>query len=413
MLDLGLSATEKAAYLEALSAPSVRMRTVVSLFDQDEQPQGSLVPMVVDGAVQLDASRDVSRSLGCRLLDPKRRLDFDPASPTDFAMFADRFVGVERGVYVPELERWVDAPIMKGPITNFGRQGAMVTIEAQGKESLMLAPHHATQGYKIRRRTRLDDAVRSVGRRVGEAHFDIPELATRIRRTHVVEPESEPWKVLIGGDTAEHYYVSKRQRKRQKKSHHGSPPPPPGGLVGGSGNLEAFYSAAGVLTVRRSNQNATATFGGEDGWPLISVPSFTFDETDFVNYVLVRGGRAHGAKKAARGVAFLPRDHPLSPWALARNDKPRFYTQILDADNLKSDSKCRDRAKQALDRGMRQGTAVSFDALARPDLEEGDWITTRYRGASITLPLVQATIPLSGGTWTYGANKAVAVKRGR
>lgn len=409
MIELGLDADEREAYLEAVSG-SHRMRVRAKILDENEQPIGAITTRAVTGGIQIDTSQTVTRSLDVTLLDAKHRLNFDPNGASDFALFSNRFVAIERGTFVPGIGtrgRWVDVPCFWGVISKFSRRGAYARLEAQGKESLMLEPHLATRGFKIPEHLSLEAAVRKVAGRVGEERFNLPDLSgKRLGRARIVEPESELWKVLIGGDEGEHFYTRHRQRRRRRHTQHGHAPPPPGGLVGSSEGFYCFYDGLGRLTVRRENQNISLTFNASN---LVSIPELEYDQLVFCNHVLVRGSPARGSRKRPSGQASLPPSHPLSPNRLGRNGAPRYLTRIVDADSLKSNRQCRHRAEKILDLASRQGVSATFDALPRAELEDGDHIAVHYRDSAVILPFVQGTIPLTPGPMTVGANKQIPV----
>jgi hypothetical protein len=392
MIDLGLDADERTAFHAQLRR-SHRIRVRVAILNRAEEPISDLDAEVVAGAVQVDSTADVTRSLELTLLDPRRSLRFDPASPSDLALYADNFLAVERGVYVEALGRWIDVPVFWGPVTQFVRKGAEVKLEGSGKETLMLDPHLATQGYQLRKGARLDAAVRQVAGRVGETRYNLPDLPQRLSRTRIVEPESEPWKVLRGGDSAEHYQQKRRKKKRGGKGGKGgAEAKPPGGLVAAEQDFDCFYDGRGRLTVRRVNRNSIFTFA-ED--LLTDEPEITYDVGEFRNYVKVDGGRAKGSKKAAQAAAQLPASNPMSPAALGRNGRPRYMTMPVDADSAKTNAACRRRAALELGRVAQQGVSGSFPSLPVPHLEENDSITLRTAEETITFTLRAFTIPLT------------------
>ena len=116
MIDLGLTKAQDDAYRAAL-VTSHRIRTKVLVLDANEAPVKGLVPQVLSGAVTVEASAAVSRSLSMTLLDPNHKLTFDSASPADGALYADNFVQVTYGVETSL--GWVDVPVFTGPVTGY------------------------------------------------------------------------------------------------------------------------------------------------------------------------------------------------------------------------------------------------------------------------------------------------------
>lgn len=404
MINLGLDSAERAA-LTAQLATSHRMRVSLRILDHNEVPISSLQAQILSGSVSVDAGADVTRSLDVTLLDPEHKLRFDPASPAAAAIYADNFIAVTRGTYIESLNRWIDVPVFWGPVTGFRRKGAEVVLEAQGKEVLLLDPHHATKGYTLPKGMRLDDVIRNVAARQGETRFNIPDLPTRLTRGRIVEPESEPWKVLRGGDELVHFQQPKGRKKKKKKKAG----KPPGGLVGTAEGYDCFYDGLGRLTVRRISRNSIFTFG--ENHLLTEVPEIIYETGEFGNYVVVHGGRAKGSKRSAWGTASLPPSNPLSPTALARNGKPRYMTMFVEADSLKTAKACRNRAALDLGRFSMEGVSGEFPSLPVPFLEENDAITLRTDDVNITFPLRQFTIPLThDAAMSVGALINVAVR---
>src|SRR6185295_10854182 len=182
MLHLALSPDEYDAYLDALT-DSHQIRVDVRIHDANEKEISSLTApesRIVSGAVQVDATASITRSLSLEMVDPNRTLKFEANSPARGALFADRFISARYQVRVEALEAWVTIPVFWGPVSSYERAGSAVSIEAQGKESLMLEPHFAHQGYTIQAGTRLDDAIRRVADKCGERRYDLPDLPHRL-----------------------------------------------------------------------------------------------------------------------------------------------------------------------------------------------------------------------------------------
>lgn len=399
MLQLGLSADERAALMRTLTS-SHRMRVTVGVLDRNERPIASLTApasRVLDGSVEVDANADITRSLGLTLFDPTRALQFDAASPARGALHAERMLRVSRGAYVRELGRWVDMPAFTGPLTLFERAGAEVRIEGLGKEALGLDPHFARQGYTIRKGRRVDDAIRDVMNRLGERRYSIPKIKKRLPKPRAVEPDDEPWDVVKFGWEAEvRRRVGKGKRRRRERVTVEY-----NGLVSLAGPFTAFYDANGRLVVRRRNVNPVHVFREGEGGHLLGDPVPTFDVLAAVNTVVVIGATVTKGKKPnrrqveMRGSATLPASHPLSPQSLGRNGRPRYMTEFLQVDNLKTRAACRARAARVLKERSRDGLSLAFESLPVPMIEEGDTVRVVTAGYSLDFRLSTFTIPLS------------------
>jgi hypothetical protein len=381
-----LTRGQRIAYLDALTT-SHRIRLDLKLRNRNEEPIRSLtapVSRVLSGSVQVDTTADVSRSLDLTVLDPNDRMRFEADSPAEGAVFADRFVSVRYEVLVEALDAWVSVPVFWGVLTGYSRNGAEVTLEAQGKERLLLAPHYATQSYTLGKRMRLDDAIRRVATRAGEERFDLPDLDHRLQTRRAVTAQDEPWKVLSGG-------MENREGR-----------PIPGIVERAPGDRRPYYSPTGRLTVRKLRRKPTYTFA--EGINLLSRPQVTYDATEFINTVHVKGAAPKG-KPAAYGRANLPANHPLSANKLSRNGEPRHMTYFVETE-LKTDDECRERAKQILERLAVAGVEASFDCLPAPHLLEDEFVRLRTDAYDFSFRLKQFTIPLTAtDPMTVGANR--------
>lgn len=413
MLKLGLSHSEYDAYLEALR-DSHNIGLEVTLRDGDEQPIGSLTSplrQVVDGAVQVDSTADVSRSLELTMRDPKRRLKFVANSPASGAVYADRFVSVEYHVFVRALADHVDVPVFWGPVNSLERAGAEVTLGAQGKEALLLAPHYATEGYTLKIRERLDDALRDVAGRAGERRFDLPDLPARLAKEYAVVAQAEPWRIMAGNRKVEGFHSTAAtagggtvapatggsggggdSSSGQTTAKHADWAPAPGLITHAAGHYALYYGGDGRLTARRQRKHPVLTF--LEGRDLTNRPTVTYDTEAFRNCVHVKGSGPDG-KRPPFAKAILPAGNPLSPAALARNGKPRFLTEFVTADGLRTDKACRKRAEEVLARLSVEGVEPAFECLPMPHLEEDDRVRLSTDDFDFTFVLRQFTLPLT------------------
>lgn len=402
MLSLGLETDVKAAFLDTLTR-SHRIRVTVDVLDRNEEPLRSLVVRVVDGALTMERAADITRSLRMTVYDPDRALHLDSNSPGDSALFADNLLAVRYGVHIAELDEWVDVPIFHGPLTKLERSGALVEVEAQGKEAYGLDPHFATQGYSLPAGARVDNAIRAVLRRIGEERFDLPVMAKKLPRIRTVDPEDEPWDVVkFGWEGAEVRYKGKgkkRRRKSRRVEFHG--------LASLQGSYEIFYNGRGQVCARKRSRNPVYTFS--IGQNLVSEPHVSWDALASRNHVVVTGAKITVGKKPnrhqvqLRKSATLQATHPLSPSKLGRNGERRFLTEFVTAEGLKTEADVKARANRILSERVREGTVASFEALPVPFLEEGDTIRLVTDAYTLDVPLGAFTLPLTPGPMTVGS----------
>lgn len=424
MLDLGLTERQTEAYWATLTA-SHRMKVIVHTLDEDETPTNDFdfkfgTTHLLEGSVQVDDTQDVSRSLSVTFVDPYRRFRWTPDHTHPGSLYTGDFIAVKLAILVrddnrylglgdfaklhpkyhkvgvkalPDYDKnyWVEVPVFHGPLTAYEAVGPEITIEAQGKESLLMAPLTANEGYTLGKHMHVDDAIEEVLHRVGEHKIKIPHLPFRLGSEVVVHPKDEPWKIINGGgQDSKGKNVSGLIHKTGKHPHH------------------CYYDAAGFFRVKRLNKEIVYRFYENS---IVTNPDVTYDPSSFINHVICHGAKPQGkSKKAVKAEVSLPRHNRLSPWRLARNGKPRYLTLEVTVDNLKTEKECKNRAMHLLNHHSMIGIDVALDALPIPTLEPGDNVRVKTEsggaGFEIHSTLKQFTIPLvSSETMSIGYNK--------
>jgi len=391
--EYGITASQEERVLDQL-ASSHTIRIIVDVFDHDEKPIKTIQPDLLGGQVTVDATQDVSRSLSLELLDPFHKLQFDSTNPAEGALFADNFIGVKYGVFVEDGLGWVDIPVFFGPMTSFKRDGDIVTVEAQGKETLGLDPHSAVYSYALRKGMQVRLAIQDVMGRVGETKFRLGMIRGKLPKARAVVPGEQPWRVCVGGDT---------DAAGGKK---------PSLMSKAAGNFYMFYDGRGYLTAKR--KNATSVFTFRETRHVLTEPSYEYDVLSFRNHAEVRGGIPKKSKRHVRGEYTLPAGHPLSPTSLKRNGRGRFLTIFHEADGLKTELACRNKARQLVEATAFQGVSAQFEALPIPMLEENDTITLDMGAYNLTFQLKSFTIPLTAdASMSVGYTKRARLPKGR
>jgi hypothetical protein len=393
VIELGLTKAQTRLFEDALIEPNQRRRVEIGIHDANEKRIDTLVDpetVVLGGGIQVDTSATVTRSLSLVVTDPRKKLKFDTGSPAKGVVYLDRFISVRHGVFVEALGDWVDVPTFFGPVTGYQQDGPEVTIEAQGKESLMMAPHFVTDGYALKKKELIVDAITRVARRAGERKIDLDEWLksdrkAKLSKDRAVRPRDEAWKVIAGGSRDTRTGASR-------------------GLVGwGDSDRIAFYDGRGRLVARRMSKNPIWTFDDE----LLSEPTYVFDMLGFRNHVVVKGADPKGkGKTPVTASRSLDPGHPLSPKGMARNGQPRYMTEFIDAPAIKKREDAISRAEEVLARRAFSGFETSFDCLPVPHLEEGDYVRVKSGRTEITFPLLQFSLPLViGDPMTIGSNR--------
>ncbi len=423
MFNLDLTKRQMEAFNATLRT-SHRMKAIIHVLDESEKPTSDFnmkfgTTHLLEGAVQVDATQDVTRSLSLTFLDPMRRFKWSPDHTHPGSLYTGDFLSVHYAIQVRDDNRslgyttlgpkyhkvgskalidyektyWVAVPVFTGPLVSYEANGPEITIECQGKESLVLDPMFANEGYKLGKHERVDDAMQEVLRRIGERSFHMPSLPWRLGKDVNVHPTSQPWLVINGGS--------------QDSTGKNVP-----GLVNHTGKHphHAFYDAAGRFTVKRLNKDVVFRFYNDT---IIGQVDATFDTSEFKNHIVVTGSAPKGkGKKPVKAELSLPRHNPNSPWKLARNGKPRYLTMRVTADNLKTEQECMQRAHHLLNHHSQVGVTLAFDALPIPMLEPHDVVRVKTEdGMRLHAPVKQFTIPLtSGDSMSVGYNKKLKGK---
>lgn len=348
MIELGLTATQRRSYIDALhQEQDVRLRVLI--FDANELPTRNLLlpsSVVLAGVVNCDSQAEVTRSLSLTLLDPAGAFTVDASSPAPNALFVNDLIGVRHETWVPELGEWIACPVFFGPLTGVQRDGAEVQIEAQGKEALHLAPAVLWQTATYEKGSNVVDSIRDLLTRAGERRFDMDASKHKLPKAVSVSRHDEPWKEA-------------REMARGIDRH-------------------MFFDGRGRLRLRQYPARPVFTFYAkpvDDGRDpsVLTRPQISYN-FDFRNIVEVVGPDPGGKKKRVRAVAEADATHPLSPKALAFNGRPRYLLHRVENSKVKRLAEAQEIADRLLADRMKVGMDVSFTALPMPFLEPGDMI---------------------------------------
>jgi len=362
MIDLLI--TTDAEYIRRLTSSHV-IRTRIQILDRNELVVSDLTNdprvYIVSGAVQVDVGGDVSRQLAIGLIDPFGVAMLDPDAPSTSALFMDRYVKVFYDVFMGD-GTWKTCPVFTGPITKLEQNGANISLEAMGKESLLLAPALQWKTRRFRKGTKITSVIHALLSDHGERRIKMPSLSRRLHKDMTVVGVDEPWKII---------------QKLAKEV-----------------DRQAFYDGDGYFRMRRFPSDSVYTF--EVGVDVLTTPSMPLDFTTLRNTIRVMGPEPD-QKKARRisGTATLTAANALSPGSLGRNGKRRVLGEVIDADHIKKNAEARNQAKKVLARASVLSSDMTFDALVIPFLEEYDPVrvispqgTYRFAMRSFTIPLL-------------------------
>lgn len=361
MLNIGLSASDTNLYYKDLASPH-EVRIKIRIMKTDHTPiasniSGLLIDGQIDGqlvevdrrSIRLREFDDpcILHTLSMTLLDPGFTLRFDSTSPDDAALYMDRMVQVIRSDFCPSLNEWVDCPMFIGPITDLNRDGALVMVTAQSKESL--AAHQANRATTLA--GRITDIIRTMLGWSGETRMDIPNLEDKSSRRVTVVRESMIF--------SKAYYLARSL----------------------TGNKDLFYDARGQA---KFTGDGTVVFRF-DGTNILSQPGRSYGTADLINTVRVVVGGGGGETPKFDVTASLPSDHPNSAQRLGRRNllgvlEPQWRLLTVYDDEITTLEAANARAQKEL---LARSTTVvgsTFTALCVPPLELGDRVTVTLDG---------------------------------
>jgi hypothetical protein len=379
------------AHYDTTLVSSHKIRVKVRVYDQNEENGELLRGVVVGGQVDWDAKADISASLSLELMDPTSDLSFDPLG----ALYADKYIGVEYGVYLPANAAiswdaaWVDTPVFFGPVSRYSRDGDRVSVEAVGKESLVLPPvkYNVPSGTQPSNRS-LKTVLRYFMAPSGEEKF---RLATGTNKTVKV-----PARLGTLADLADTARASEKGIWRIMKE------------VAMASGYRLFYAGDGYLDLERIKTNA-AVYRFEH--PL-SEPAVAYDLSEVRNVVQVWDQDAKAENKE-RAKVELGSNHPLSADSLGRNGKRRVLYERVEINVAKmSEADALDLARDTLDRRSQGVMDVQFEHLPVPYLRIGSKVEVPISGATHRFTLERFTLPLtSEDSMSVGYNRPIRKRR--
>lgn len=375
MISLGLSAADQKLFEASLSY-GYNLRIVVQILDLNHNYITDVSNMLIDGQVNYSYEDAINYSASMTLMDPDELIGFDTASPSDNALYADRMIRIVYCVYSELLPRWVDVPIFCGPVTKVRRDDALLAVECQGKEALVSTPAVAWTAKTYKKGTKGATNIRDILAKGGETKFDIPNFTYILGRDRVLTTETEIWAMA--------------------KDMKGT-------------TRQLFYDGRGVARLRDIPSRPCWTFNEPT---LLSVPKLDYNHADIRNGVLVKGATPAG-KAQLKASRFLPNSDPSNPTALGRNGVKRYLMEITEDSTLTSQSAVNSAADKLLDDVGKTNVGFEFDSFPIPHLEPGDVFQLTTRDVSLTIRLMQYSIPLRAGAQSNGAIKKLSANLAR
>lgn len=374
MYPLGLSVEDRLKFELGLTRKHL-IRIRVDLLDMDQNYLGTATGRVLSGQVDVDVSAEITRSCGLTVLDPDHLLNLDSSATFGGSLFLDRMIRVRYGVYSEEFPRWVDIPVFTGPIDDVERDGDVVSLNAIGKESLLLGPastHRSwlSGSYKT-------TVLRELLAMFGEAYTEIPHQSTKTTKVLSIAPSTIPWQ-----------YIQSVARSW------------------GGGRI--VYDGAGYARFQTQNNSPQWTFrGGNDG-TLLSKPKIAYDMKNVRNFVVVTGAAPTKGGKPVVGLAHAPSNHPLSSDNLGRNGTRRYLREDISDTTVTTTKAAEALAAQRLQEHLNTGLQLSYEAMVIPHLEPWDVVAVNHGVWATSASLTNYTIPLTAdGKMTIGRRYTV------
>jgi hypothetical protein len=374
VIPLGLSSASLRALNATLTAHH-EIRVRASVLTLSGTTTADVSSMLVDGQVNVDASADVTRTASLSLLDPSRSLSIDSNSPADAALFMDRMIRLTYEVAV--AGQWVAIPVFTGPITKLSRSGAVLSVEASGKE--ILARSAAWRPLNLRKGTPKTTAIRLIlSERAGETTFSIPTLTSRLPTALSLASTDIPW------------VVARR--------------------IANSLGRQLYYDGEGVCRLRTVPGVPVFTFTGA---ALVGPIQLSYSPAT-ANAVQVIGATPKGSKVPVSYSAVAAASHPLSPWALGRNGVPRYLPNVIQDSNIRSTAEAKVVATNTLAQSLLEAVDASFDSVPIPHLDPSDVVAAYTDEGHVTFRLGSFSLPLGvGSPMSVGYHRNVSPKHRR
>jgi hypothetical protein len=376
MYDLGLG-VDDTRELQRLLTSSHALRIDINLLDLNHNHLGNVSKRFLSGSVDIDIDADVSRTCKLSLIDVDGSLNLDKNNPNDGTMYLDRMVQVVYCVGRMDRTKWFEIPIFTGPISKVDRDGVIVNVEADGKESM--SGQNSWKAKTWRKGYKYHTIIRLVMASAGEKFMRLSDSKSKTGSVTALSRESSPFAVA-------------------KK-------------LADAANMTLYYDGAGRLRLRPRSSNPVWKF---DDKVMVTAPQIGYTLDGVINAVEVRGKKppkkGNGKRPIVRAVA--PASHPLSPQSLARGGVPRYIWIVIEDEKLKTVAECRRVANAKLERGLIETVDATFTSLPIPHLEEGDTYEVRTERYSGKASVKKMTIPLtSGDTMSVGYVKRVKPSR--
>jgi hypothetical protein len=257
-------------------------------------------------------------------------------------------------------------------VTKVDRNSVWLSIEAQGKELIALAPSWKMKTYKrgAKKTSVIVDLLRNF---TGETKLSIPDLPSKTTSDIAISNDTKPWEVAKN--------------------------------LASSMGYQLFYDGRGTAVMRPIPRTPIFTFSDfGDGALVLDKAQIGYDLSSIKNTVLVIGTTTQGKKKVQiKVVRTAPNNHPLSAVNLGRNGVPRYLFEKIEDENINSVAEATAVANSRLDQLLLEPISVTFNSAPAPHLEPADVYRISTPEYGMNAVIHQMTIPLRhSGTAAMG-----------
>lgn len=374
-----LSHANRKLYNAAIVSTHQR-RIEVRVLTLSGQAVWSLTPLITTGQITTDIKQTPMQVATLTFIDKARALVFEPqdvGSPTMHRQFMLQIVDSR---LIPGLG-WVDCPVFMGPIWDFERRGAEVSLTAHSVDRLAMGTIRRAKMW--RRKTRKTTIISGLLSEAGANRLRIPDLKAttavhvHVRHTHPHKGDHEPHTVRrVTG-----FKTTRLTTYWEKAS----------GLADSMDRL-LFPTTDGTFELRSHPERPVYHF--DDA--LLADIDLHRPTSDGPNTFQVVGAKPKGSKRRVdSGLVGFPARHPLSAISLEWHGKPYQVLDTSSNPHCKTKKECQKIALRKRDRAARMLADVSFDALPIPWLRPGDMVTAQAKWGVPSVHIRQMTYPLT------------------
>lgn len=392
-----LTKAQKQTYNRTIRGPHLRL-VELRILTLDFKIVRTLTPLLTTGQVTWDVEQTPMMVATVSFVDRTRSLVFEPDSAGDAPIHRKFMLQVADSRYIPGIG-WVDCDVFTGPIWDFDRTGANVSLTAHSVDRL--ASGSIRRAKMWRRKTKKTDIITGLLREAGATRLRIPDLRyttpvhVHVRQTSPARHDRKPHTVR----RTTGFHTTTQNTYWDKAS----------GLADSMNRL-LYPTADGTFELRAHPERPVYHFDRE----LLADPDLSRPGEEGPNTFLVVGAKPKGSKRrVSSGLVGFPNSHPLSAASLAWNGKPYLVLDKISNPHAKTKAECRKIAVRHRDRAARMLVQVSFDALPIPWLRPWDLVTAETGQGRLGVHIRQLTYPLTMdlSPMTVGAKKMVNPNR--